>query len=192
MLDAVVAHAQTFERTADRLVRDALLRDARGEADHGRQTERQDAGQFADVRELWCRCARRCSAAGAVRFVGGRWGWCDRWVNKASSPSGSKQRMTVRTVRSSQPRTRTNWGGQSLRALTSGIWQRRRIKASDEPNPASKHAARRPSADNDRLLHITKEAGLSSFPTNPHGKTRDKAGAYYDGGGTNPCRRFGF
>src|SRR5215212_9624672 len=57
---------------------------------------------------------------------------------RASRPRSLKAWMALRTVWEAQPKERAICGGVSPRALASRIWQRRRMKASEERNPACK------------------------------------------------------
>src|SRR5919106_1664703 len=92
---------------------------------------------LSKVRGLWCNKARNCSAFSPGKAAWIVWGREDPLL-RLSKPARLNARMALRAVCSSQPRWWAIWGARSPRALASRIWQRRRTKASDERQPASR------------------------------------------------------
>jgi hypothetical protein len=82
-----------------------------------------------------CKMAGNCWAASSEKVVRSWWGR-EEPSSSTLRPSALKPWITLRTVWSSQPSCRAIFGTRSPRAEASKIWQRRKMKASDERNPA--------------------------------------------------------
>ena len=87
----------------------------------------------------WCKRPRNfsrfASSSSGLRFLG-----AEDFCSKQARPSRSKARMTLRAVWSTQPKCRAICRGVFPSALTSRIWQRRKLKAFVERKPARKVA----------------------------------------------------
>src|ERR687895_340751 len=91
---------------------------------------------WSKVRGLWCSKVRNWSAFSPGKAVRVVWGREEPWL-RATRPAWWKVQIALRTVWASQPKWWAIWGASSPLALARRIWKRRRMKASDERNPAS-------------------------------------------------------
>lgn len=86
-------------------------------------------------RGLRCKSSFSCLAPFSEKVVRNRWGR-EEPALRTASPFALKPLITLRTVWSSQPSCLAMAGARSPRPEASRIWQRRKMKALDERNPA--------------------------------------------------------